>query len=270
MQRNGFYYLGVMLFLQFSILNAQANTTDLAKDATSMTIAKNQELLNILPFSDRQSFKNADRGFIAPLPDKGIIKDADGQNVWDSSEFAFIEKHTEAPNTVNPSLWRQSQLIVKAGLFRVTDAIYQVRGMDLSNITFIEGKNGIIIVDPLVSTETAQAALNFYYQHRPKKPVVAVIYTHSHVDHYGGVRGVIDEKDTDDGKVKVVAPEGFMQAAVAENVMAGNAMSRRATYMYGNLLPPSPKGQVGAGLGLTTSSGTVSLIQPTDIISKNE
>ncbi|HZE21688.1 MAG TPA: alkyl sulfatase dimerization domain-containing protein, partial [Desulfobaccales bacterium] len=129
-------------------------------------------------------------------------------------------------------------------------------------------KDGLIVVDPLISAETAKAALALYYQHRPKKPVVAVIHSHSHVDHYGGVRGVVSEKDVKAGKVKIYAPEGFLEAAVAENVLAGNAMSRRASYMYGNLLPPGPKGQVGAGLGVTTSTGTITLIPPTSIITK--
>lgn len=240
------------------------------KPASQTTISQNQTVLNTLPFQNKQSFQDAERGFMAPLPNNGIIKNKEGRVVWDLSQFSFIKKEAKAPDTVNPSLWRQSQLVVMSGLYKVTDHIYQVRSADLSNITFIEGKNGIVIVDPLISAETAQAALNLYYKHRPKMPVVAVIYTHSHVDHYGGVRGVINENDVKNHKVKVVAPEGFMTHAVAENVMAGNAMSRRATYMYGNLLPPEPKGQVGAGLGMTTSSGTVTLIPPTEIISKNK
>ncbi len=151
-----------------------------------------------------------------------------------------------------------------SGLFQVADRIYQVRNYDLSNMSIVEGDTGIIVIDPLVSTETAKAALDLYYQNRPKKPVVAVIYSHSHVDHYGGVRGVVDEADVKSGKVKIYAPVGFLKAAVAENVMAGTAMSRQASYMYGNLLPADPKGQVGAGLGTTTSSGTITLIPPTD------
>jgi len=173
-----------------------------------------------------------------------------------------------APDTVNPSLWRQSQLVIQGGLYKVVDGLYQVRTADLSNLTIIEGKDGIIVVDPLISTETAKAALDLYYQHRPKKPVVAVIHSHSHPDHYGGVRGVVSEEDVKAGKVKIYAPAGFLEAAVAENVLAGNAMSRRASYMYGNLLPPSPKGQVGAGLGVTASTGTITLIPPTHIITK--
>ncbi|WP_230981937.1 alkyl sulfatase dimerization domain-containing protein [Pseudomonas sp. Bc-h] len=218
-----------------------------------------------LPFSDKTSFELAHKGFIAPLP-SAVIKGTSGNVVWDPAKYSFIKEGENAPDTTNPSLWRQSQLINISGLFEVTDGIYQVRNYDLSNMTIVEGKDGITVFDPLISTETAKAALELYYQHRPKKPVVAVIYTHSHVDHYGGVRGVVDEKDVKAGKVKIYAPLGFVEHAVAENVMAGTAMSRRASYMYGNLLPPTPTGQLGAGLGTTTSAGTVTLIPPTDII----
>lgn len=271
MRWNKFYFIGIwiLISLPFKFFVVPANASDLHKDATPITLSNNQNMLNTLPFNNQQSFKDADRGFIAPLPNNGIIKNDQGQAIWNLNKFNFIKAQTKAPDTVNPSLWRQSRLVIKAGLYKVNDSIYQVRGADLSNITFIEGKKGIVIVDPLISAETAHAALDFYYQHRPKKPVVVVIYTHSHVDHYGGIRGVINENDVKEGKVKVIAPLGFMEAAVAENVMAGNAMSRRASYMYGNLLPPSTTGQVGAGLGITTSTGTVTLIQPTGIISKN-
>jgi alkyl sulfatase BDS1-like metallo-beta-lactamase superfamily hydrolase len=237
-------------------------------NATEATKATNATILQELPFSNTQDFKDAKRGFIAPLPDGGVIKNAKGQPVWDLTKFSFIKEGEKAPDTVNPSLWRQSQLIMMDGLFKVTDHIYQVRNADLSNLTIIEGKKGITIADPLVSAETAKAALDLYYQHRPKKPVLAVIYSHSHVDHFGGVRGVVDEKDVKAGKVRIFAPAGFMEHAVAENVFAGNAMSRRASYMYGNILPKSPTGQVGAGLGVTTSFGQVTLIPPTDIIEK--
>ena len=174
--------------------------------------------------------------------------------------FAFIEEREQAPQTVNPSLWRQSRLAMKGGLFKVTDRIYQIRNADLSNMTIYEGDTGIIIADPLVCAETAKAALQLYFANRPRKPILAVIYSHSHIDHYGGVRGVVDEKDVKAGKVRIIAPQGFLEAAVSENILAGAAMGRRATYMYGNLLPPSPVGQVGAGLGMTTSEGTLTLI----------
>jgi len=238
------------------------------KDASEATKAANAKLQTLLDFGDKQDFEDASKGFVAPLPDGGVIKNAKGDPVWNMPSFAFIEESEKAPDTVNPSLWRQSRLTMKGGLFKVVDGLYQVRNADLSNLTIYEGKTGIIVADPLISAETAKAALDLYYAHRPKKPVVAVIYSHSHVDHYGGVRGVVDEKDVKDGKVKVIAPVGFLEAAVAENVLAGNAMSRRASYMYGNILPPSPRGQVGAGLGTTTSTGTVTLIPPTDLVTK--
>ncbi|HEY8567746.1 MBL fold metallo-hydrolase [Microbulbifer sp.] len=151
--------------------------------------------------------------------------------IWNPDQYGFIKEGEAAPDTVNPSLWRQSQLINISGLFEVADGIYQVRNQDLSNMTIVEGKSGITIFDPLISAETAKVALDLYFQHRPKKPVVAVIYTHSHVDHYSGVRGVVDEADVKSGKVKIFAPVGFLEAAIAENVMAGTAMSRRVSYM---------------------------------------
>lgn len=253
----------------FSLLSFIFCSLDAAepKKASPQTVAANSKVLDSLPFSDRQSFEDAKRGFIAPLP-KGILKSADGATIWDPSTLDFITIDSDAPSTVNPSLWRQEKLVNQSGLFKVTDRIYQVRNYDLSNMTIFEGDTGIIIADPLVSAETAKAALDLYYKHRPKKPIKAVIHSHSHVDHYGGVGGIVEEKDVTSGKIKIVAPEGFIDSAVAENVMAGNVMSRRASYMYGNLLPFGPEGQVGSGLGSTTSSGTLTLIEPTDLISK--
>jgi len=253
--------------LAIGLLAAGAQAQEQPKAATEATKAANARLLQELPFNDKTSFELAHKGFIAPLP-QGVLKGPSGNAIWDPAQYAFIKEGEAAPDTVNPSLWRQSQLINIAGLFKVADGIYQVRNHDLSNMTIVEGKRGITVMDPLVSAETAKSALELYFQHRPKKPVVAVIYTHSHVDHYGGVRGVVDEADVKAGKVKIYAPTGFMEAAVAENIMAGTAMSRRASYMYGNLLPPSPTGQVGAGLGTTTSAGTVTLIAPTVSVQK--
>jgi len=236
-------------------------------DATLITTEVNNDLLKILPFSDTEDFKNAQKGFIARGEEE--VKDADGNIVWSTKNFAFMQDlKKKAPATVNPSLWRQMLLVNLTGLFKVSEHIYQVRNYDLSNITFIEGKSGLIIMDPLVSAEPAKAALDLYFKHRPKKPVVAVIYSHSHIDHFGGVRGIVDEADLKAGKVKIFAPLGFVENAIAENVMAGNAMSRRASYMYGNVLPKDEKGNVGAGLGSTTSSGTVTMIRPTNIISE--
>jgi len=241
---------------------------DVRKNATDATRAANDALLSTLPFEDRRDFEEAGRGLVAPLPDAGVIPGEDQIAVWDLSRFAFIEQGSDAPATVNPSLWRQSQLVVQGGLYEVVPGLYQVRTADLSNITFAEGEDGIVVFDPLLSRQTAAAALKLYYEHRPRKPIVAVVHSHSHVDHYGGIRGVIDEADVQAGRVKIIAPVGFLEAAIAENVLAGNVMSRRASYMYGNLLPPDAKGQVGAGLGMTTSSGEVTLIPPTDYVTE--
>lgn len=234
-------------------------------DATPATREANQALYHKLPFADKTDFYNAHQGFIAPLP-PAMLKGAQGNIIWDPAKYDFVKEGEKAPDTVNPSLWRQSQLLNIGGLFKVTDGVYQIRNLDLSNMTIIEGKTGITVIDPLLSAEPAKEALALYFAHRPKKPVVAVLFTHSHVDHYGGIRGVVDEADVKAGKVKIYAPAGFMEEAVSENIMAGTAMSRRASYMYGNLLKPDAKGQVGAGLGTTTSAGTVTLIPPTHYI----
>ena len=168
-----------------------------------------------------------------------------GKVVWDNDSYAFLTG--DAPSSVNPSLWRQSILVSRQGLFEVVDGIYQVRGLDLSNISFIETDTGVIVIDPLISTETAAAALGLYREHRGDRPVVAVIFSHSHVDHFGGVFGVASVADVEAGKIAIIAPEGFVEHAIAENVYAGTAMSRRAGYMYGAVLARGPQGQVGAG-----------------------
>nr|WP_322032053.1 alkyl sulfatase dimerization domain-containing protein [Paraburkholderia sp. J76] len=243
-----------------------AFAADGTKDATPSTQQANADLLKTLPMSDRQDYEDAQRGFIATLPNISV-KGPDGKVVWTLDGYQFLQTQN-APATVNPSLWRNAQLNMNNGLYKVTDGIYQIRGFDLSDMTIVETDHGVIVIDPLISAEVAKAGLDLYYQHRPKKPVVAVIYTHSHVDHYGGVKGVVNEADVKAGKVKIYAPEGFLEEAVSENVFAGNAMSRRAIYMYGSLLPRDAKGQVDGGLGKTTSNGTVTLIPPTDIIHK--
>ncbi|MDH4612456.1 alkyl sulfatase dimerization domain-containing protein [Pseudomonas sp. BN102] len=239
-----------------------------AKPASDATRAANQAVLAALPFSDRQDFENAQRGFIAK-PETLTIKDASGKVVWDLESYKqYIALDRPAPDSVNPSLWRHAQLSMEYGLFKVTDGIYQVRGYDVSNITFIEGKTGWIVFDPLLSQETAKAAYELVSQHLGKKPVVAVVYSHSHIDHFGGVRGIVNEADVKAGKVRIVAPKDFSELAVSENVIAGNAMARRAVYMFGALLPRNPQGGVNAGMGVTVSTGTTTLIQPTDEIEK--
>ncbi len=251
------------MFLVFAVLH----TTVLAEPgpATEETKAENTKVLKELPFENKQDFENAKKGFIATI-DEGVIKDEDGNIVYSMKQYDFIKG--ESPDTVNPSLWRQSELNSINGLFEVVDGIYQIRGFDLANMSIIKGDTGWIIIDPLTSAPTAKAALDLVNKNLGERPVVAVIHTHSHVDHFGGIRGVVDEEDVKSGKVKIVAPEDFVDHSVSENVIAGNTMSRRASYMYGNLLNKDETGNVGGGLGQTTSTGEIGLINPSDIIDK--
>jgi alkyl sulfatase BDS1-like metallo-beta-lactamase superfamily hydrolase len=240
-----------------------------SKPPSATIEAAHRDHLDRLPFTDTTDFADADRGFIASL-DPCVIKAADGRVVWDNDAYAFLRG--DAPVSVHPSLWRQGQLCARQGLYLVTTAsgataedapgIYQVRGFDLSNITFVESDTGVIVIDPLISTETAAAALALYRQHRGDRAVVAVIYTHSHADHFGGVLGVTSQAEVDGG-VAIIAPEHFTEHAVQENVYAGTAMARRAGYMYGALLARGPQGQVGCGLGQVGSTGEVALLVPT-------
>ncbi|WP_122818240.1 alkyl/aryl-sulfatase [Nocardioides pantholopis] len=216
-------------------------------------------------FADRTDFDNAERGLIARL-DPGVIRAADGRVVFDIDEFSS-GLAGDCPDTVNPSLWRQGQLTAIQGLFEVTSGIYQVRGADLSNITFVESDNGVIVIDPLISAETAAAALALYRAHRGEREVAAVIYTHAHIDHFGGVLGVV----TPDTSVPILAPEHFLEHAVSENVYAGTAMLRRGMYYSGAGLPLSPTGRVGMGLGPAASAGSVGLLAPTvDIVATGQ
>jgi alkyl sulfatase BDS1-like metallo-beta-lactamase superfamily hydrolase len=207
-----------------------------------------------------RDFEEARRGLIAAF-DPPVVEDEDGRTVWDLRSYDFLAD--EPPGTVHPDLWRQSQLCRIAGLFELAPGLYQLRGFDLSNMHVVEGEEGIVVIDPLVSAETAAAALALYREHRGERPVTGLIYTHSHVDHFGGARGVVSAEEVEAGRVPVLAPSGFLHHAVSENVFAGTAMARRAGYMYGALLERGPAGQVGSGLGQTTSLGTITLIPPT-------
>lgn len=236
-------------------------------DATPATVKHNRQVLDILPFADTTDFDDAGRGFIADLPAPSIAN-ARGDTVIDLGAYDFLKADRAAPPTVNPSLWRQSRLLDIRGLFKVVDGIYQVRNIDLANITFVRGRTGWIVIDPLTSVETARAALELVNAKVERRPVSAIIYTHSHVDHFAGVRGIVDEADVRSGKVAVIAPAGFMEEAVSENVFAGTAMSRRASYMYGNLLPKNPQGNIGSGLGIATAAGEMTLIAPNQLVTK--
>lgn len=235
------------------------------KEATKFTQVANNMLLSQLDWDDTQDFVSSRQGFIATLDDL-VIRDQNGRPVYNIGAFAFLEEET-APPSVNPSLWRQSRLNANYhGLFKVADGVYQIRGFDLSVMSIIETDSGYLVVDPLITPRTAEAGMGLVYQHIGRKPIVAVIYTHSHIDHWGGAKGIISADDVRAGQIKIIAPNHFMEFAISENVIAGNVMSRRASYMYGNLLPKDAKGQVGAGLGQTTSVDLPTLIEPTDII----
>ncbi|EKO3548655.1 alkyl/aryl-sulfatase [Vibrio fluvialis] len=257
----------VLALVIAAMVSSGASAAD-PKPATQATIDANNAVKQSLPFSDKKDFENAQKGLIAKQ-DVVTIKNDKGDVVWDLEQYKqYITLNNPAPDSVNPSLWRNAQLNMINGLFEVTDGIYQVRGYDLSNITFIKGNTGWIVFDPLISQETAKAALDFVNEKLGKRPVVAVVYSHSHIDHFGGVRGIVDEKDVKAGKVKIIASHGFTEHAVSENVIAGNAMGRRAIFMYGALLPRNEFGGVNGGLGQTTSTGSATLIEPTDIIEK--
>ncbi len=235
-----------------------------SKGATANTERANAAVRQAMTMNDKQDFEDATRGLMAQLKDP-IVKAADGRVVWNTQRYEFVKG--DPPATVNPSLWREQKLNTAAGLFKVVDGVYQIRGYDMANMTLIEGASGWIVIDTLFTEDVARAGLKLAMETlKSSKPVVAVIYTHSHADHFGGVRGVVDEADVRSGKVKIIAPEGFMDNAIAENVLAGNAMTRRANYMYGISLPANDKGSVGTGLGMTLSNGAPGLIPPTVIV----
>ncbi len=214
-----------------------------------------------LPFADKRDFEEQQRGLIAAMKDLKIMADA-GHVAWDMERFQFLNERTEF-DSIHPSLLRQSVLNNNYGLYEVIPGIYQVRGFDLSDISFVRGKTGWIVFDPLVTAETARAAWNLFQEHVGEGlPVSAIIYSHTHVDHWGGVRGIVHETDVRSGKIPVIAPIDFMEHTISENVYAGNAMNRRLFYQYGLLLPASPHGYVGQGLGQAVSAGATGLIAP--------
>lgn len=214
-------------------------------------------------FADRTDFESAQRGFLGSRADP-IIRNAAGGVAWDLSAYDFLQG--EPPATVHPALWRQSQLLARHGLFEVVDGVYQVRGFDLANVTFVRGRRGWIVIDPLGSAETARAAYDLVTEKLGSRPVTAVIYTHSHSDHFAGAGGVVSAEDAASGRVKVIAPEGFMEAVASENILAGPAMARRAVYQFGVFLPRGPEGQVGAGIGPGLSRGTPALVAPNTLV----
>ncbi|MCZ8103078.1 MAG: MBL fold metallo-hydrolase [Burkholderiales bacterium] len=233
-------------------------------DVHPSTLRAHRALAEALPFADTQDFEDARRGFVGTIPD-ARVESEDGRTIWDMAPYRFLDDPAP-PDTVNPSLWRQARLNTVHGLFEVCERTWQVRGLDIANMTILEGDTGLIVIDPLTGVEVARAALELYFAHRPRRPVHTVIYSHSHADHFGGVKGVVDEADVRAGRVQVIAPARFMEAAVSENLLAGVPMARRGQYQFGPLLPKGPAAQVDAGLGKTTSLGRLTLIAPTRTI----
>jgi alkyl sulfatase BDS1-like metallo-beta-lactamase superfamily hydrolase len=241
------------------------------KDATRATVTANREAVAGYDIADRQDFADADRGLIAGFPDRKLLH-ADGTVMFDLSRLDYITDDALAPDTVNPSLWRQSQVMRRGGLYKVTDGLYQARNNDIANLTIVEGDDGLVIIDCTASVEAARQGLDLFRAHVSDKPVVAVIYTHTHIDHYGGVKGVVDPADVASGKVPVIAPgtiASFDKYAIGENVVAGNAMSRRAGFAFGSLLDLNPRGMITCGIGVISTPGpTVSYISPTDAVTE--
>jgi alkyl sulfatase BDS1-like metallo-beta-lactamase superfamily hydrolase len=235
-----------------------------SKQASAPVIAQHAATLKALPFSDTRDFDDAKRGFLGTI-DNATITSPQGRVVWSLEPYAFLSG-AEAPPTVNPSLWRQSRLNMHHGLFEVVPGVYQVRGFDIANMTLIEGDTGVVVVDTLNSIDGARAAMELYFQHRGKRPVAAVIFTHTHIDHWGGARGVLDDAALASGRVPIIAPNLFMEYAVSENIIAGPAMIRRAHYQFGPFLAKGTHGQVDCGLGKTNAVGGFALVRPTDLI----
>jgi alkyl sulfatase BDS1-like metallo-beta-lactamase superfamily hydrolase len=241
---------------------AQTAAARAADPASATTRAVNEAARAAAPFQDRRDYDFAARGFVATRKDP-LIRAADGRVVWDLNTFSFVE--APAPDTVNPSLWRHAQVLSRAGLFKVSDRIWQVRGFDIANVTFVKGDKGWIVIDPLTADETARAAYDLVTEQLGKRPVSAIIYTHSHIDHFGGAGGILPFAVPD---VPILAPQGFTDAAVGENVIAGPAMARRAIYQFGLTLPKGPTGNMGSGIGMAVAPGTQGLVPPNREIAK--
>lgn len=229
------------------------------RPATEATARRNREAAASLPAGGEEDLAEARRGLVASF-DPPRVEGEGGRTVWELESYGFLDG--EPPPTAHPGLWRQSQLNRIAGLFEIAPGFYQLRGFDISNMHVVEGEQGIVVIDPLISAETAAAALALYREHRGERPVTGLVYTHSHVDHFGGAKGVVSAEEVRERRIPVLAPAGFLHHAVAENVFAGTAMGRRAGYMFGAKLRRGPDGQIGTGLGQTTSLGTVTLVPP--------
>ncbi len=264
-------YLAIAVFTFFMALCGCEKQADMWVDdhgfsaPTKLTADLNKALGKELPLDDQQDFKDARRGLISSDENLKVVNPAMG-TIWDQTAYTFMKG--DAPASANPSLWRQARLNNIHGLFEVTKGIYQLRGFDLANMTLIQGRTGWIVVDPLIAKETSARAWAFAMQHLSPKPITAVIFTHSHIDHFGGATGILSPEKADAGKVRIIAPDGFMEESVSENVIAGIAMARRAHYMYGSRLPRSERGHIGTGLGKELAMGSIGILAPTEIITQ--
>ena len=246
--------------------SALAQTPDLAsKPASNMTVVAQAAERTSLPKDDGKDAQFAAQGFVATRTDP-IIRNKDGKPVWNLAAYDWMKG--DAPPTVNPSLWRHMTILRKNGLFKLAEGMWQVRGFDVSNMTVIAGKTGWILIDPLTNRETSSVALELVNQQLGARPIVAVIYTHSHADHFGGIRGIVSPEDVKAGNVAILAPEHFTKETASENVIAGPAMGRRATFQFGAALTPGPQGQMGSGIGPAVAGGEITLLAPTDNIMK--
>ncbi len=272
------FLVTLISLLTLSQLSACGNNNDLLLEQgsdiqghsapTAATLKANQEVIQQLPFNNKQDFEDAKRGLIASL-DSLVTNNAAGKSVWDMDAYKFIQYNGlngDSPGSVNPSLWRQASLNNIHGLFKVQDGIYQLRGFDLANMTLIEGKTGWIVVDPLTAKETSKAAFDFAQKHLGNKPITAILFTHSHIDHFGGALGLVTAAQVKQQGIRVIAPEGFMEEATSENIIAGTAMSRRSMYMYGKRLARTERGHVGSGLGKGPAFGSFGILEPTEIV----
>ena len=256
----------IALGLALGLVGTSVLAADFAKKpATDATRAAHEKVIKRLPFENTKDFELASRGLLK-RPDELVIKNAEGRVVWDMTGLDYLDG--ARPDTVNPSLWRQAQLNALYGLFEVKEGIYQVRGYDLANVTFIRGDTGWIVVDPLTATETMKAAKELVDSHFGELPVKAILATHSHADHFAGIRALADEDDLTSGRIRFVAPEHFIREVSSENVIAGNGLGRRAGYMFGNLIPRDPQGSIDSGLGKGVAFGSITLLQPTDDITE--
>ena len=259
--------IGLFIVTLLTGCDQSNQSSTMESKASEYTVASNQQFAENLNIDHQQDFEDARRGMVAAAPNESMAT-TKGVKIWDAAAYDFVQG--EPPDTVNPSLWRQAKLNNIRGLFKDEEGIYQLRGFDLANSTLIKSENGWILVDPLTTKETTKSAMAFAEQHLGEINLTGVIFTHSHVDHFGGVLELINSQQAAANNVPIIAPVGFMAEATSENIIAGRAMTRRGTYMFGDMLERSATGHVDAGLGKQVIFGSISIVQPTVVINQPE